>query len=495
MLKNTARRTTTETKRISSPEIGRGRRRLLSIMVAACLPAVAGAETAGTVTFSKGAAEVVYANGDRASLSRGMRLSENDTVRTGVSGLTQVRFTDGAYISIQRNTVFKIDEYAYSGQNEPAQDTNKGFFSLVTGGFRAITGFLGVKNYRVKTPVATIGIRGTEYFAEYGRSLTFNVADGAIEVCNTAGCQFFRENEFGNIEDNAALIQRLRDLGLDVLVSAATGDTAASIEGGEDFVYRISEDVDEDGEPVLLQGNALNCTSMNCVAAFGWVDTGGGFGSDSTSALSATFVNGALVSHDGGSLASPDALGSASAQVAGTTSNLTWGRWTGGTSEAGFDEVHYVVGIPTPDIGNLSGTASFSVAGWTTPTTTVMGLGAFNGITGNLYADFDYSQVDMNFTVDYANHDYQLYTSSAIAIMSDSTFYGPVGAGGGIPTGSGPSCSAFGCSAAVSGFFAGANASNAGLSYHLNDPSAGKLTGAVVFDNNVGELIDTGGKL
>lgn len=216
MLKSKDMGTATETKRINAPEPGRGRRRLLSIMVAASLPGVAGAESAGTVAFSNGAATVVYANGNREPLSRGMTLSEKDTIRTGPSGLAQIRFTDGAYISIQRNTVFKIDEYAYSGKSEAAtgsgQDTNKGFFSLVTGGFRAITGFLGVKNYRVKTPVATIGIRGTEYFAEYGRSLTFNVADGAIEVCNTAGCQFFRENEFGNIEDNAALIQRLRDL-------------------------------------------------------------------------------------------------------------------------------------------------------------------------------------------------------------------------------------------------------------------------------------------
>jgi len=169
--------------------------------------------------------------------------------------------------------------------------------------------------------------------------------------------------------------------------------------------------------------------------------------------------------------------------VAGTTSNLTWGRWTGGTSEAGFSAVHYVVGIPTPNIGSLSGSFSFNVGGWTTPTTTIANLGAFNGITGNLYANFDYSQVDTNFTVDYANHDYQLYTSSPIAIRSDSTFDGSVNTGGGIPTGSGPSCTAFGCSAAISGFFAGANASNAGLSYHLSDPSAGKLTGAVVFDN------------
>jgi hypothetical protein len=45
---------------------------------------------------------------------------------------------------------------------------SRAFFSLVKGGFRAISGAIGKVNhgeYQISTPVATIGIRGTDYIS------------------------------------------------------------------------------------------------------------------------------------------------------------------------------------------------------------------------------------------------------------------------------------------------------------------------------------------
>jgi hypothetical protein len=470
-----------------------GKQRLLVLLVAACLPAVAGANNAGSVDFASGNVMVVYSNGNRETLTKGMQLSVSDTVRTGWRGMAHIRFTDGGYVSVQKNSVFRIDEYEY---NDPAQaspvatkNTNKGFFSLLSGGFRAITGFLGAENYQIRTPVATIGIRGTKYFAELGRSLTFNVADGAIEVCNTAGCQFFRENEFGYIENNASLITRLRDMGLDVVVSEEKGSTIETVERDEAFTFKITEVVNDDGEPIVLAATGPSCSNANCVAAFGWVDSIGNYNVTNTTGLTGTFENSALISHDGGNRGMvADAVGSATAQSAGSTPDIAWGRWTGGTTSAGFSAVHYVVGTPTPNVNSLTGARSFSVSGFTTPTTTISGLGAFNGVSGNLNADFTNAAVTLDFTVDYANADYRLSAASfsPLFISPDGAFAGSVSVAGGLPSAGSAanSCDFGGCTGAISGFFAGANASNAGLTYHVDGFNAGDMTGAVVLEDS-----------
>ena len=87
-------------------------------------------------------------------------------------------------------------------------------------------------------------------------------------------------------------------------------------------------------------------------------------------------------------------------------------------------------------------------------------------------------------TVDFANADYTLDSmSTPLNVDSDATFSGRVNATGGSIEPSGPSCSIFGCTASVSGFFAGSNAKNAGLSYQLDESSGRKsIIGAVVFD-------------
>src|SRR3546814_7082028 len=49
----------------------------------------------------------------------------------------------------------------------PSSPSKSGFFRLLKGGFRAVSGLIGRvdhEEYRVSTPVATIGIRGTDYY-------------------------------------------------------------------------------------------------------------------------------------------------------------------------------------------------------------------------------------------------------------------------------------------------------------------------------------------
>jgi hypothetical protein len=103
-------------------------------------------------------------------------------------GRVQVRFTDGGYFSLQPQTHFRVDEYRYSGTHDEGDHV---FLSLLKGGLRTISGLVGKSNraaYRMTTTVATIGIRGTEYVLDFNATLYGHVAQGAVEVCNGAGC-------------------------------------------------------------------------------------------------------------------------------------------------------------------------------------------------------------------------------------------------------------------------------------------------------------------
>ncbi len=122
-------------------------------------------------------------------------VNAGDLLNTGIDGRLQLRFTDGAIVSLQPGTQFKIDEYQYQGSNQ------RGFFSLLRGALRTTSGAIGKRNfgdYEMRTPTATIGIRGTEYIAEFTvcdpicapgpqAGLRVAVSEGVVAVTNPAG--------------------------------------------------------------------------------------------------------------------------------------------------------------------------------------------------------------------------------------------------------------------------------------------------------------------
>lgn len=150
------------------------------------------AELAAGVVFASGATSIVAADGVARQASRGGEIYAGETVETGGDGRAQLKFRDGASLSLQPASRFRIDEYRFSAGGGQADAEDKGFFSLLKGGLRTISGLIGKvrrDQYRVNTVVATIGIRGTEYSAQLGEGgLAVTTVSGLVEVCNPAGC-------------------------------------------------------------------------------------------------------------------------------------------------------------------------------------------------------------------------------------------------------------------------------------------------------------------
>ncbi len=127
---------------------------------AAALALPAHAESAGKVLSADG--DVLVLRGSQIlRLFRGAAVESGDQIHTGGDGKVLVVFTDSGLVWIRANSDFVVDEYSYAqGRREAA------FFSLLKGGARSVTGLIGRRtrsNFRLRVPVATIGIRGTDF--------------------------------------------------------------------------------------------------------------------------------------------------------------------------------------------------------------------------------------------------------------------------------------------------------------------------------------------
>jgi hypothetical protein len=442
------------------------RRSAVAIAVAACSPAASQAAGIARVDFAVGNVTAVRPDGRSRALTRGSEIEVGDTVNTQ-QGRAQLRFQDGAYMSLQPETSFKVDEFRFAEQGGGKDGI---VMSLLKGGMRTITGLIGRanrRNYRLRTEVATIGIRGTEYAIRYTNSIEVFCAGGAISVENEGGTLVLGTGQGGFVQDPKREPQRSDE-------RPFLPPTAAS--GGQEPQEEIAPPVNpvqESRTATLLTGTA----TYNMAQAFA---NGDGTYDAANATLVATLdSDGKLVSFDGGQ--GTIGLGTASVVDVGNDGLIAWGRWVNGLPSGSTvpltntEALHYVVGLPTPSADILalqSGdvTATYGVIGATTPTSSAGDLGVLQ--SGSLTARFGSMTVDVNLGVSTAQ---DLYTVSGRNIpISGSVF-----SQSGLPTTSPTTCFS-GCSTDISGFFAGAMAQRAGLAYLIND-SGLRTYGAAAF--------------
>ena len=156
-------------------------------------------EVSGTVTGQVG-------TGRAASVSRGQTLPNNATITTGPRSYAVLKFEDGTAVLLKENTSFQVQNYTY---NAKAPENSNAIFNLLRGGLRMVTGLVTSRNreaLKVGTPLATIGIRGTEFVAELTNPLYVQVINGVISVTNGAGTVLFSVGQ-------AAVVQSASTLG------------------------------------------------------------------------------------------------------------------------------------------------------------------------------------------------------------------------------------------------------------------------------------------
>ena len=128
----------------------------------ACFQPALAATPAGEVIYAHGITSVQRAGEATRFVTKGDAISEGDVVSTGPKGFAVIGFKDGSKMTLRPETSFAVEKFSHGGQDEI------GFFRLIKGGVRAVTGLIGKRNpqgMRVNAATATIGIRGTGFDA------------------------------------------------------------------------------------------------------------------------------------------------------------------------------------------------------------------------------------------------------------------------------------------------------------------------------------------
>ena len=364
----------------------------------------------GDVAVARGQAEIRAATGTL--------VQSGDTIRVGPASNAQIRMTDESIVGLRPGTVFRIDAYEYSGQAEP-----RSIFSLLKGGFRTVTGAIGRlhsrERYAVRTPTATIGIRGTHYTVVHcdndcggaDRGSISNgtyggVTDGRIEVVNQTGEHEFAANAFFYVASAGTAPQNLiapPNFLYDRLEGQARSRGSRGNESSEALArsglnaesrpsevppppqpstFIVTEQRNSSGQPAVLAaapalGFAGAWTSAtggaNSVTAFVSSEMLTRTGSGTSQTLTAFNIPGTA---SGAATALGPINESGGFDPGDGSVNANWGIWASGsiTDVTGTTSIpggaHYIFGNLTPPevIAARTGTLSMSASGGTTPT-------------------------------------------------------------------------------------------------------------------------------
>jgi hypothetical protein len=155
----------------------------------------------GSISELRGNGEVVrQGTTDKLLAELALGIASYDDVRTG-NGRMAIEFLDSSVVRLTEHSKIVIDEFVY----DPDPNKSKLALSMASGTARFITGRLaGIKkeNIFIRTPSATIGIRGTDFTTtvdELGRSLVILLPDamgnssGEISVTTWSGTEILNK--------------------------------------------------------------------------------------------------------------------------------------------------------------------------------------------------------------------------------------------------------------------------------------------------------------
>jgi len=118
--------------------------------------------------------------GDEKRLDVGAPVYADEVVRTGPSGVVELLFIDDTRLVLGPRSSVVLDKFVYD-KNGKAKAV---VLRLTTGAFRFATGSSPKNAYKVSTPNAAIGVRGTEFDVGLGETVSrVTIFEGAMRIC------------------------------------------------------------------------------------------------------------------------------------------------------------------------------------------------------------------------------------------------------------------------------------------------------------------------
>jgi FecR protein len=156
---------------------------LLASTALSTVPAIA--QDVGTAAAVNPLSQSMPPGGETRVLRIGAWVVRNERIQTTASGTVQLLFVDKTTLNIGPNSNLVIDSFVY----DPATGTGQMVTSLAKGALRLVGGQLShLGAVKVKTPVATIGIRGGIATIAHGPNGTRIINDfGWLSITNGCG--------------------------------------------------------------------------------------------------------------------------------------------------------------------------------------------------------------------------------------------------------------------------------------------------------------------
>ena len=382
----------------------------LTVMAVASLSAASGAfAQSGRFTYVTGDVQV-QSPGATVQARVGTEVNPNDIIITGANGMAQLTMVDEARLSLRSNSKLRVASYPRSRTDPPGAVLN-----LLQGTLRAFTSLLSQPNrekYAMRTRVATVGIRGSG-----------NILNQSDDDSTTTNHTIEGSHEVSAVEGNFAPIVTNPNQTVQVIFGQApkiiptppslldAGKTMVGSGGSKGSGGAAGGETTNIDQNTILTGGTTTVVGSNGLG-FPIIDATGNLGVDPINLQNiAIAVNGTAFSDqappeqiglDAGSLRSYTSYagtqsGTSLTVQGGTAADLqtitiggattvVLGRWTGvtglvfsgGTGAINGGGVHWGYGgsgFPAYLSDVLTGTASYTRAGATTPTNQVGTLG------------------------------------------------------------------------------------------------------------------------
>ena len=121
-------------------------------------------EDIGDVERASGSTVAIYVRLVR-ELSAGRDVFYRDVLATAADSRLNIRFADGSNLTLGDNSQLRIDDFVYW----PTESFGRSLMNITRGVFRMVSGGLtkvADNQVEVRTPLATIGIHGTDFWGE-----------------------------------------------------------------------------------------------------------------------------------------------------------------------------------------------------------------------------------------------------------------------------------------------------------------------------------------
>jgi hypothetical protein len=249
----------------------------LLLVLATCWSALALAvdgDHAGRAVFVRGEVNAEAASAKRTLKARD-EIFRQEIIITADDATARFVMRDRTMLALKPGTRIAITEYQFK-EEAPADD--KMVTDVVTGGLRALTGLVdkrSAQNVKLKTPVATIGVRGTavhiQVFPNGEVEITFDfghgyveTAAGRVEVAEGFTVRVVDPNQLPRVFrkapdplDPAQIARRLA--AMDAEAAAAAASELAAQLSAEDQVLLLAmleqvEGIDPDVALAVLEG-------------------------------------------------------------------------------------------------------------------------------------------------------------------------------------------------------------------------------------------------